>query len=88
MANLDSNTQYGSPTTPSSMTNLSGVVKAIQERTAQTSSNTVQMALNSHFNPTVAAGMFMPTQSTAPVSNDWTPPVNTPLDPSTTGTPT
>lgn len=96
MANLDSNTQYGSPATQPSIANLSGLVKALQERTQQTSSNTVQTALTNHLNPTVAASIFSPSQplnnslNPAPVSapTDWTPPVDTPFDPSTSGTPT
>src|ERR1035437_3377826 len=79
MADLVQNTQYGSPGTQSSpMADFSGISKAIQERTSQASSNTVQSALNSHFNPALADSMF---------GSPMVAPFNTPDAPSTAAQP-
>ena len=68
MSDLIQNTQYNAPgTQPSPIADFSGIAKAVQERTQQTSSATVNSALNAHFNPTVASSIFGSTP-TAPMN--------------------
>ena len=62
MANITENTIYGSPGTQPSIANLSSLVKNLQQKTQQTSADTLKAGIVDHFYPNVAASMFSATK--------------------------